>query len=445
MSNVQLPGTPSISPNRPLTGGPAPAVAPPAPAPGMQADALATSTVPKDPAMLANLAIMSLDLASPDPAKVKAALAAIEGTFGPAYRADVAAAVAAQVRPGVSPQVAAELGQSLVRLQASTAMPQLQAAAAADPALAAALAPAQQALAGMALGSGNAPGPAVAPNLLAPQQQAVAPQGVAPQGQPTAAVPPIPVAPQPTGITQAQIEDLARRLGDRTDGPSAALQVARLPSDQAAAVMRVALADPNTTAFLWGDKAVNVVVRAMSAKLPEPGAIEIMRRVVAIPKAGNGLELDEARARAAAGLLQFGNPQQDIPGLMRLLVGEHALGQGYGKILIKAIASKPGFMDHQTVVRSMATLLNDTNIYDIRMAAAFALTRSKHPWAAEAVGTSVVLRDPAEPSHYKRFLLEYLRDNTRGPLPASVKAVLAEVAKHPDAQVADLAKALARR
>lgn len=438
MSNVQLPGgVQPFSPSRSLTAGPA--AAPPPQQLSLPPDALNTQTVPKDPAMLANLAIMSLDLASPDPAKVQAALLTLEGTFGPAYRQDVVSAIAGQIRPGMAPQNAQLLGQALVKAQATGALPQLQAAIAADPNLAAALGPVQTALGGQVTGAG--PGNGVPSFLGAPPAQ-TATQPAATQPVAAAHVAAAPAA--PVGISQAQAQEMARRLADHFESPTAAVEIARLPSDQAAAVMRIAFANPNLTSSLGRDQGVSLVAKAMAMRVPEPGAMEVMRGVLALPKAGNGGPMDEARSRAATALMHHGDPNKDIPGIMKLLIGQYPVSPDYAGALLKTLANRPAFVDHPTTVRTLAAMANDTMLFDVRLGAAFALSKSKLPWAKEALGTLSTLRDPAESSTRKFFILEYLKA-TEGKLSAQVKAVLEQLVKNSDKRVSDIAKELMRR
>lgn len=438
MTNVQGPGgLPAVSPSRTLT---APAPGPAAAQPGaivLPQDALRTQSAPKDPAMLANLAIMSLDLASPDPAKVQQALGLLQGTFGPAYRQEVLQAIAGQIRPGMPPETAAVLGQALVLNQASGALPQVQAALQADPRLAAALGPVQQALGGQVQGSGATPAPLGPPVAQPPGQplpgQAVAP--VAPAAARPAAVP---------GISQEQAMALAKRLADHFESVNAAVEIAKLPTDQAAAVMRLALAEPTIVLSSGRCDGINVVSKAMALRVPEPGAMEIMRGIIDLPRAGNGGSLDQARSRAAFALLHHGNPNQDLPSVMKLLIGQYSLSPDYRDLVLRSLANKPAWVSHEVALRSLGAMANDPMLFDLRLGACFALSKSQHPYAKDAIGTSLSLRDPNQPAERKRFVLEYLKATT-GPLSAQVKAVLNELAKHSDPGVASLAKELLKR
>ncbi len=417
------PFNPTTAPNvanRPLTG---PAVPPPgaqvpgamAPAPAMAPDQTQLAQPAKDPQVLAAIAIYGYQLSSTNPVDVSMALSTLEG-MGPQYRAEVNAAVVAQLKPGLDPMKTEVLLDYVARHKVREAVPMLQQLTmAGESRLRAAASQVYSDVLGL---GANAAG--------VPQAPGAAPAGMPPGG-------PLP----PAGPLPPELVGYLERL--KQDGPvaaQAAVEIAQLPGPQMTAVVRAAL---DAKINIYGMD--NLLSTILTKRVKEPGALDLLRQIQKMNGYGAS---QEAKMRAAVALIYHGTPQ-DLPDILRVVIGKDGgISTKARKLLIDALSSRPDMLNNPVTTTTLIATMNDRNAWPANIAAAKALSATRSAQARDALGASPIINDTTYNESDRVFVINLIGKHP-GPFPSYVIDTLKKAEKDKEEAVAKAAKAMLKK
>lgn len=407
---------------------------------------------PRDPQVLANIAVYSLQLGSSNPVDVSQAIAYLDAA-GPAYRQDAIAAVKQHLSPGLDPMAAGSMLDALERWHATDAAPQIQLMISSpNPAVSGAASQAYARMWGMVGAQPNpfnpptqpagvptagaapgAPAPAVAAPGMAPGMPAPGAAPGAPPAQPGAA----PMT--STGLPPGFVQSYVKRLEDPTQAPGTLVEIAQMPMGQLTAIVQAAASDPT----IWREETFEAMSQMLCNRVKEPGALDGLRAILNRPGMKYTDPYERGKTRAAVALLNFGTPQ-DVQSVLRFMADEKNMNNQLRKILIDQIAQKPDVLAQPAVTMLLGAMMSDEHSFDAGIAAAHALGMTKTAQARDMLGTSPILTSSWTPANQKVWVLGYLGMQPP-PYSAATVAVLRDLARSKDKNVAQAAQNLLKK
>lgn len=254
-----------------------------------------------------------------------------------------------------------------------------------------------------------------------------------------------PAAPGPSALPAPvfapltpELQALAAKFRSHFDMGTAAVELAKLPSAQAAAVAVAVFQDP----LMDNDKALNLIATVLTKRVREPGMVEALRVLHRVQLVTSRYQY-EAKLKAAIAMLHFGTPS-DLADTLRLL-SSNWIGTSEQKVLlIRAIASKPEALAHPATLDMLIAVMKEHDITIVRVAVAQALGRIKSPKARDAIGESPVLTYSMIDTQNLVPVLEALAQHPAPYTPLTVHH-LRKIARDSSGQAKELATSLLKR